>query len=97
MSIHSFSHKGLKLLYLEGDGSKVQSKLVPKLKRLLFMIETLEKVPEDLKGLKHLQPHKLKGDYSEYWAITVTGNFRIIFKFDSDNQQATHIDLLDYH
>ncbi|MCT4327721.1 type II toxin-antitoxin system RelE/ParE family toxin [Chryseobacterium indologenes] len=97
MPIHSISHKGLKLLFVEGDVSKVQQNLVPKLKRLLFIIDTLEKVPEDLQGLKHLQPHKLKGELAEYWSITVTGNYRIIFKFDNNNQQATHVDLIDYH
>lgn len=97
MAVKSFKHKGLEKLFIEGDGSKVQSHLVKKIGRLLFMIDTLEKVPEDLKGIQNLEPHKLKGKLSEYWAIAVSGNFRIIFKFDSSNQEATHLDLIDYH
>ncbi|SHN07169.1 proteic killer suppression protein [Chryseobacterium carnipullorum] len=97
MPISSFSHKGLEKLFVEGDGSKVQSHLVKKLSRLLFMIDTLEKVPEDLKGLQNLAPHKLKGNLSEFWSISVSGNYRIIFKFDSTNHEATHLDLIDYH
>jgi len=97
MGIISFTHKGLEKLFVEGDGSKVQSHLVRKLMRLLFMIDTMEKVPEDLQGLKNLAPHKLKGKLSDYWAITVSGNYRIIFKFDSNKGVASHLDLLDYH
>lgn len=97
MAIASFTHKGLEKLFVEGDVSKVQSHLVKKIRRLLFMIETLEKVPEDLQGLKTLAPHKLKGKLSDFWAITVSGNYRIIFKFDSSTGLASHLDLIDYH
>ncbi|GAE63022.1 type II toxin-antitoxin system RelE/ParE family toxin [Chryseobacterium indologenes] len=97
MGIESIKHKGLRLLYVEGDVSKVQPHLVKKIKIILSVIDTLEKVPEDLKGLRHLEPHKLQGNLSEFWAISVSGNYRIIFKFDSDTQQATHLDLIDYH
>lgn len=97
MAIASFTHKGLEKLFVEGDESKVQSYLVKKLKRLLFIIDTLEKVPEDLRGLIGLAPHKLKGKLSDYWAITLSGNYRIIFKFDSSTSEASHLDLIDYH
>lgn len=97
MAIESIKHKGLKLLFTKGDESKVQQQLLPKIKRLLVVIDTLEKVPEDLENLPGLKPHKLKGDLSEYWSMTVSGNYRIIFKFDNDNRSATDVDLVDYH
>ena len=97
MAIKSIKHKGLKLLFIKGDESKVQQQLLPKIKRLLVIIDTLEKVPEDLENLQSLKPHKLKGDLSDFWAITVSGNYRIIFKFDSESHQATDVDLVDYH
>ena len=39
--------------------------------------------------------HPLKGDYKGYWAVKVTGNWRIVWYFDGAN--ATDVDLIDYH
>lgn len=97
MGVKSFKHKGLEKLFVDGDGSKLQPKMVEKIRSILIVIDTLEKVPEDLKRLRHLEPHKLKGKLSDYWAISVSGNYRIIFKFDSDTKTVSHLDLIDYH
>jgi proteic killer suppression protein len=71
--------------------------MVSKIVRLLTIIDALEQVPDDLKDLPFLRPHPLKGDLKGFWAITVTGNWRIIFKFDSTSKEAFDIDLIDYH
>ena len=39
--------------------------------------------------------HPLKGDLAGFWAVNVTANWRIIFRFE--NGDATDIDLVDYH
>ncbi len=39
--------------------------------------------------------HPLKGDRSGEWSITVTGNWRITFRFE--NGDAYNVDLEDYH
>ena len=39
--------------------------------------------------------HQLRGDRAGYWSITVSGNWRIIFRFDGGN--ASDVDFLDYH
>jgi proteic killer suppression protein len=39
--------------------------------------------------------HPLKGKLKSYWAIKVSGNWRIIFRFR--NGDAFDIDLIDYH
>ena len=46
----------------------------------------------DLPGL-HL--HKLKGQLKDFYSVTVQANWRIIFRFESDN--AYDIDYVDYH
>ena len=97
MAINSIKHKGLKLLFIKGDESKVQPHLVYKLKKILVIIDSLEKIPDDLQNLKNLEPHKLKGDLADFWAISVSGNYRIIFKFDNSSREAYDLDLLDYH
>jgi len=39
--------------------------------------------------------HALKGDMAGYYAVSVTGNWRVIFRFGDG--QVTDVDLLDYH
>jgi proteic killer suppression protein len=39
--------------------------------------------------------HQLKGDLKDFWAVRVTGNYRIIFQFEAG--QVHDVDYLDYH
>ena len=39
--------------------------------------------------------HPLKGDLAGYWAVTVSGNWRVVFRFDGPDVR--DVDLLDYH
>ncbi len=39
--------------------------------------------------------HPLKGDLQGFWSVTVTGNYRIIFRFENGN--AYLVDYIDYH
>ena len=37
----------------------------------------------------------LKGDRAGYWAISVSRNWRMVFRFEG--RDATDVDLIDYH
>jgi proteic killer suppression protein len=39
--------------------------------------------------------HPLSGNLSGLWSVSVSGNWRIIFRFEGSN--VTDIDLIDYH
>jgi proteic killer suppression protein len=39
--------------------------------------------------------HPLKGDLRGFWSVSVSGNWRVIFRFD--NGMAYDVDLVDYH
>ena len=39
--------------------------------------------------------HPLKGDLAGFWAVTVSGNWRIVFRFAGAD--ATDVDFVDYH
>ncbi len=36
----------------------------------------------------------LKGDLKGFWSVKVTGNWRVIFRFDGEPRD---VDLVDYH
>jgi proteic killer suppression protein len=39
--------------------------------------------------------HALKGDMAGFWAVSVSGNWRITWRFDGPD--AADVDLIDYH
>ena len=93
--IKTITHKGLKLYWTKGDSSKLQSEHVHRIKKVLNIIEYLEKVPQDLEIFKNLRPHPLKGDLQGFWSLDISGNWRVIFKFEDGH--AYDLNYLDTH
>lgn len=50
--------------------------------------------PRDM-HLPGLKLHKLTGRLNGFWAVDVSGNWRVIFRFE--NQDVVDVDYLDYH
>jgi len=48
-----------------------------------------------LSPLRSVGLHKLKGDRAGYWAISVNGPWRIVFRFKDGN--AYDVEIVDYH
>jgi len=91
--IRNFRHKGLKLLFEKGDRAKVQSEYADKIERILARLEESSAVDNmDLPGFRL---HLLKGKLAGYWAVSVSGNWRVIFRFEEGH--ASDVDLLGYH
>lgn len=90
--IRNFRHKGLKRLYHKGDASGLPAQLLPKLRVILAGLDAAEQ-PQDM-DLPGYALHPLKGDLKGFWAVKVTGNWRVIFRFDGE---AEDVDFIDYH
>jgi proteic killer suppression protein len=91
--IVSFRHKGLKLLYERGDRRRVSAEHVDKVERILARLD--EATAPGHMNLPGFRLHPLKGDLAGCWSVSVSGNWRIIFRFDGVN--ACDVDLVDYH
>ena len=91
--IISYRHKGLELYATKGDRSKLQQMHVEKIKLILTRLEAA-KTPQTMN-----QPgynfHALSGDLAGFYSVKVSGNYRIIFRFEGEN--AHDVDYLDYH
>lgn len=91
--IRTFRHRGLKRLYERGDRSQFRPDLVAKIERILARLEVAGR-PEDL-DLPGYRLHRLTGDLRGQWAVTVSANYRIVFRFAEGG--AEDVDFLDYH
>ena len=91
--IKSISSKPLRLFHEKDDASKLPASQLGKIGLILGLLDAAV-APSDMdfpgSGL-----HKLSGDLKEYWAVKVSGNYRIIFKFEDEG--VTDVDYLDYH
>jgi proteic killer suppression protein len=94
MAIRSFRHKGLRHLYEKGDPRSVPPDLARKLKRMLTLLDTAAEAG-DMGLYPGWRLHPLKGDLSGFWSLTVSGNWRLIFRFEAG--EAWDVDLVDYH
>ena len=96
MELVRFRHKGLRQLYEDEDARSVPPEMAEKLNKLLFAIETAGSL-EQLGRFPGWKLHPLKGDLKGLWSLTVTGNWRLIFRYDEDTRAASELDLIDYH
>ncbi len=91
--IISFRHKGLKLLYEKGDRRRLPPEYADRIERILARLDEATE-PANM-ALPGFRLHPLKGDLAGYWSVSVSGNWRIIFRFDGVH--ACKVDLFDYH
>jgi len=77
--IKTIKHKGLKKFFEAGSTAGIQAKHEKKLREQLTALRTAEDIADmDLPGYKL---HALKGERSDTWAISVSGNWRLTFEF----------------
>lgn len=96
MQLIRLRHKGLRQLHEDGNTKGVQPAMADKLRKLLLALETADGL-DQLSRFPGWKLHPLKGDLNEFWSLTVTGNWRLIFRYDEGTNTASDIDLIDYH
>jgi proteic killer suppression protein len=96
MRLTGFRHKGLKQMYAGISTRGVPADLADKLRKLLFALETAHDLTQ-VGRFPGWKLHALKGPLQGFWSLTVTGNWRLIFRYDVATNTAGDIDLIDYH
>ena len=83
----------MQALLRTGGAEGLDAELAAKLNR---MLPRLNDGPlADAMSLPGYKLHQHKGDRKGSWSVRVTGNFRLIF--DIEGEDATNVDLEDYH
>ena len=96
MEIVSIKSKALKRLILKNDARLLPAKYVPKIIYLIGALQQMPDIDAFLRAPKG-KPHKLKGDRSETYAVSVYANWRITFEYDADDNSIHILDFEDYH
>ena len=87
-------HKGLRALAEQDRANLVPGELAPRLRRILTALDEARR-PGDLATRPGYRLHPLKGDMAGLWSISVSGNWRVVFRFKGS--EAVDVDLVDYH
>lgn len=90
--IKSFKHKGLQLFFETGSARGIRADQSRKIKHMLTYLNAISDIDE----IRNLwRCHQLKGDRSNIWSLTVSGNWRLTFEFNDGD--VFILDYEDYH
>jgi len=91
--IRRFRHRGLKRLYTDDDRRGLSADQADKIARVLAFLDRAGR-PQDM-SVPGFKLHPLKGSLAGCWSVTISANWRIVFRFE--NGDATDVDFIDYH
>ena len=91
--IKTFKHKGLKLFFTTGSTADINPNHAARLEERLQALHTALYIDDmDIPGWRL---HQLKGDLTGFWAVKISGNWRIIFEFKDGHAYVVNYE--DYH
>ncbi len=93
MKIVSIRHKGLARFIERDDDSKLDKRIVAKLRVQITFLLALEH-GDELRELAFWKAHSLS---NKRWSFHVTANYRLTFEVDNDAKEIRILDLEDYH
>ena len=91
--IKGFRHKGLQKFFFDGTKKGIQAKHAEKLADILDQLNAASEI-QDM-NFPGSELHPLKGDLRGSWSVKVSGNWRMIFRFEKG--EALDVDYVDYH
>ncbi len=93
MAIRGFRHKGLERFFATGHTRGIQARHAGRLRLILGRLNAAAD-PRDM-ALPGLRLHELQGARKGTWAVDVSGNWRVTFRFSG--KDAGQVDYEDYH
>lgn len=91
--INSFRHKGLERFYFNSDRRHIKQEHAARLARILDRFDASIR-PQDM-NLPGYKLHELSGREKGTWAVWVSGNWQVTFRFD--RADVVDVDYRDYH
>ena len=91
--ITSFRHKGLRQMFEKGQSRLVNPSIRTRVANILAILDAASTALDLAAPGNRL--HELQGEQAGVWSVTVSGNWRLTFRFAGGN--AHDVDLVDYH
>ena len=91
--IKTFKHKGLEKFFTKGSKAGIRAAHAAKIGDRLAFLHAASVVGDMDKPGYRL--HELKGKLKGHWAVDVSGNWRIVFRFEDGNAYVVNYE--DYH
>lgn len=93
MAIEGLKHAGLERFFEKGDARRLQPEHVARIRRILEALDS--PVPIEALSRPAFRLYRLKGDRKGYWSVSVSANWRIVFRIS--DRGVFDVDLVDYH
>ena len=94
MRIGKIRHRDLRRFYEDDDPTGLPAASVPRIRNMLAALVFADRI-ENLNAMPGWKLHPLTGDRRGQWSLTVTKNWRIVFRIEGD--EVTDLDFEDYH
>ena len=91
--IRTFRHAGLEAYFRTGSKAGIQPHHATRLRVLLTALDSA-KSAQDMNA-PAWRLHSLAGNRSGHWAVWVSGNWRLTFRFEGENAEL--VDYQDFH
>lgn len=91
--IKTFADKGLEKFFVTGSKAGIRPDHAKKLTRQLAFLN-IARGPEEM-DYPGWKLHQLSGDLAGHWAVWVSGNWRLTFRFIGEDAEI--VDYQDYH
>ena len=91
--IRSFRHQGIRAFYKNLELQRVNPHHVKRLTRILATLDR-SRTPQGM-NLPGFQLHQLSGDMRGHYAVSVSGSWRVTFRFEYGD--VFDVDYIDYH
>lgn len=91
--IQNFKHKGLEDFFYDGTKKGIQSEHTKRIAAILDRLDAAQDI-QDM-NIPGANLHQLKGKKVGLWAVKISGNWRIVFRFEDGH--AYEVDYMDYH
>lgn len=94
--IVSFRHKGLEKFFLTDRKTGIQPAHAQKLRERLTVLNVIKRINDIPTSLAAAwDVHPLKGELKDHYGLSVSGNWRITFRFTGEDVEM--VDYIDYH
>ncbi len=96
MEIRNIKHKGMRNFVEKGEAKGLPADRIRRITQIITFLLDMQDINEFFDLVKW-HPHILTGDRAGTYSLSVSGNYRITFLYDEDDDEIFDLDYEDYH